>query len=208
MASKQLFVAFTGPKTGQESAVQEIAPGYECWNFTKFGFDDFISAVQSRIPPVNDHARGNYKKEPAELTERFGWSAEQYGKLSWGLLLPNLVPDAIGSANAEALFILNLYSPRFLYPAFYLGELGIWRPAHGKHVLIYFADQNQAKRFSRQEFVAFYEALASESVYALWHADRVAHWTKEDFRVFVACLLYSGLTTYESGKSPLAARIR
>jgi len=201
MVSNQVFIAFTGPRIEQEVPTRQIALGYECWNLAKFKFDDFVSAIQSRIPPINENVQKNYKIEDAGL-DRFGLSAEQYGKCSWGLLLPSPVPDAIGPGYPESLFVINLYSPHFLYPAFHVSQLGIWRDDHRKSVLLYYADQNQADRFSREQFPEFYDSLISESVYAVWQANRVARWTKEDWRVFVACLMFTGLTTYDTGKSP------
>ncbi len=88
-----------------------------------------------------------------------------YAHCSWGLLLPDIVPNALGNGYADILFLLNLYSPRFLRPVFYLSNSGIYRPDHGEHQLLYFHDQNQVLRFRRTEFVEFYKTLASECGY-------------------------------------------
>lgn len=201
--SGRIFVAFTGPKIEQKAPVCEIVSGYECWNLTKFGLDDFISTIQARVHPVNDTVlQRNYKRAPAESKEPFGLSSEQYGACSWGLLLPNSAPDAIADGYGEASFVLNLYSPHFLYPTFYVNSLGISCPDHRRSALLYYAHQNQADRFSREQFAVFYKEIISESGYAVWQAYRAARWTKEDWRVFVACLMFNGLTKYDAGKSP------
>jgi hypothetical protein len=61
-------------------------------------------------------------------------------------------------------------------------------------------DQDQSQRFKRQEFVEFYETLVSESGCGAWQADRMARWDSEDFRLFVACLLFKGLRKSEHSK--------
>ena len=199
---KSLFIAFTGPKIDQEHATRKIADGYECWDLTKLQLEDFVSAIQSCIPPINANVLKNYKREPNDVAEPFGINEEQYKRSSWGLLLPDCVPDAIVHSYPEVLFLLNLYSPHFLYPVYSVSSFGIFRPDHHKDHRFYFHDQNQADRFRRMVFVKFYEALISESVYGLWQAERMAHWDKEDWRLFVACLLFSELKTYENSKYP------
>ena len=43
----------------------------------------------------------------------------------------------------------------------------------------------------------------SLTVYSSWNALRMASWKKEDWRLFVACFLYSGLKEYENSKYPI-----
>ena len=57
MASKFIFIAFTGPDIDQQDAICQIEDGYECWNLKKYNLDSFIAAIQARIPPVNDAVR-------------------------------------------------------------------------------------------------------------------------------------------------------
>jgi len=200
MTAKNIFIAFTGPKIEQDSATHQIAPGYECWNLAKFSLEGFVSAIKSRIPPINDNVLRNYERKPGDADDSYGMNDEQYKNCSWGLLFPDCVSGVLGGGYAEIVFLLNLYSPRFLYPVFYVTAIGISRPDHHKNRLLYFHDQKQADRFRRNEFVGFYEALISETVYASWQADRAAHWHREDWRLFVACLLFNELKTYENEK--------
>src|SRR5713226_10040069 len=132
---KDIFIAFTGPKIEQSAAIQEISPGYECWNLMAFQMDEFLSSVQKRIPPMNDNVLMNYTRGASAASSPFGIGGEDYAKCSWGLLLPDLVPDALGNGYAEILFLLNLYSPRFLNPLFYLSDFGVYRPDHVEHYL-------------------------------------------------------------------------
>jgi len=200
MASKNIFIAFTGPKIEQAEPIHQIAPGYECWDLTKFSLAEFVSRIKGRIPPINENVLNNYERKPGEPDDSFGIYDENYKICSWGLLLPDLVPDAIGGGYAEILFLLDLYSPHFLYPVFYVTDFGVSRPNHRKSHLLYCHDQNQVDRFRRKAFVKYYEALISESVYGSWQADRMAHWDKEDWRLFVACLLFTELKAYENSK--------
>jgi hypothetical protein len=145
----------------------------------------------------------HYERKPDESHDLYGITKQQYETCSWALLLPDRAPGAIVSGYAEILFLLNLYSPHFLRPAFYASDSGICRPERGKELTLYFKQQNQAHRFTRKDFVTFYNALISESVYATWQADRMAHWNEEDWRLFVACLLFSELKAYENSKYPI-----
>ena len=200
MSTKTIFIAFTGPRIQQPVAVHRISAGYECWDLEKFQFDDFLSAVQQRIPPMNENVLRNYKRDGSAGDTPFGITSEDYAKCSWALLLPDLVPDSLGNGYAEILFLLSLYSPHFLNPVFYLSDFGIYRPDHREHYLFYFHDQNQSERFKRPEFVQFYETLVSESGYGIWQAYRMAGWDREDMRLFVACLLFNGLRESEHSK--------
>lgn len=197
--AKDLFIAFTGPKVEQAAAVYEISPGFECWDLSKFKMDEFLTVAQERIPPMNDNVLGNYRREPDANTP-FGIDFEDYSHCSWGLFLPDLVQDSLGYGYSEILFVLNLYSPRFLSPIFYLSDFGIQRLERPAHLLLYYHDQGQSQLFKRVQFVDFYKLLISEAGYGSWQSDRMARWDLEDMRVFVACLLFSGLRSTEHRK--------
>lgn len=100
--AKDIFIAFTGPKIDQTDAQYEIIPGYECWNLAKFKLGEFLDAIQQRIQPMNENVLRNYRREPGENTP-FGIDFEDYAKCSWGLLLPDLVPDTLGYGYSEIL---------------------------------------------------------------------------------------------------------
>jgi len=130
----------------------------------------------------------------------FAISDEQYRACSWGLLLPGDVPGAVLDSYSENLFLLNLYSPHFLYPCFYATELGIRRRDHKKASIRYFHSQLQAPRFNREHFVRYHRALIGESGCGAWNPYRTAEWKTEEWRLAVACLLYIGLQEYENSK--------
>jgi hypothetical protein len=196
---KSIFIAFTGPDYGQPEGVIEISPGYECWNLKKFTVDSFVSALTGRIPPLNDNVLRNYRAPDSEPTPDFGIRQSDYEHCSWGLLLPSPTVESFGGYG-ETLLLLNLYSPHFMRPIFWATDFGIMRPQQPKDRRLFFHDQNQAQRFSKKAFAEFHKTLVSESVYSVWQADRVAHWQKEDWRLFVACQLFSEQHQYENSK--------
>jgi Apea-like HEPN len=199
-APKSIFIAFTGPEIAQSEAKVEFGPGYECWNLKKVELESFISALQQSIPPINANVLNNYRASDTNANPDFGLRQVDYDACSWGLLLPDTVPRSFGGGYGETLFLLNLYSPHFLRPVFYATDFGIYRPRQPKNAMLFFHNQKQAERFSRAAFVDFHRALIAQSVYAIWQADRVARWSKEQWRLFVACLLYSELQQYENSK--------
>lgn len=193
-----MFFAFTGKAIEQSEKILEIQDGYECWDLKKFTLDEFVEEIKNKIPPVNGNVLRNYKLE-SEAIDSFGITEKQYEKASWGLLIPDTIEEG-GFGYAETLFLLDLYSPNFLYPLFHINDMGIMRQRHDKDSMIYFHTQDHSI-FNKKEFVIFYKMLFDQSKYGSWHLDRIQSWDKEDWRLFVAALLYSGLSDYENSKS-------
>jgi hypothetical protein len=97
---------------------------------------------------------------------------------------------------------LNLYSPTFLYPLFYATDFGIIRPTRINRPVFTFAHyQNQSNVVATPDFVSFFKLLLPQSQYAVWQIDRAQKWSEEDWRLFVAGLLYGGLTEYDNSKN-------
>ena len=69
-----------------------------------------------------------------------------------------------------------------------------------KDPITYFHTQNGAI-FQKGNFVVFYKSLLEQTKYGSWHLDRIQKWDKEDWRLFVASMLYSGLSDYDNAKS-------
>lgn len=193
-----MFFAFTGKAIEQAEKILQIEGDYECWDLKKFTLEEFIEAIKAKIPPVNNNVLRNYKIEEATV-DIFGITQKQYEKCSWGLLIPDTLEEG-GFSSTETMSILNLYSPNFLYPLFYVNDMGITREKHDKDPMIYYHHQNHAI-FSTKEFVSFYKNLFEQSKYGSWHLDRIQSWDEEDWRLFVATYLYSGLRDYENSKS-------
>lgn len=193
-----MFFAFTGKAIERSKKILEIQDGFECWDLKQFTLDEFVEEIKKKIPPVNKNVLRNYRIE-TETVGIFGMTEKQYEKASWGLLIPNTLEEG-GFSYAETLFLLNLYSPNFLYPLFYVNDMGIIRQKFDKDPFIYFHTQDHSI-FSTKEFITFYKTLFEQSKYGSWHLDRIQSWDKEDWRLFVATLLFTGLKDYENAKS-------
>lgn len=198
--TKVMFFAFTGKAIEQTEKILEIQDGYECWDLKKFTLDEFVEELKEKIPPVNNNVLRNYKIE-AGSRDPYGLTEKQFEQCSWGLLIPDTLEEG-GFGDTETMSLLNLYSPTFLYPAFFVNDMGINRRTSHKDPFIYFHTQN-GKIFQKKEFVTFYKKLFEQTKYGELNSDRIQTWDKEDWRLFVALSLYSGLKDYENIKSPL-----
>jgi len=201
---KKIFIAFTGPKDNQKKKYI-ISLNFECWNLKKFNLNDFVEDIKSEIPSVNVNVKNNYIKSETERKEspNIGITNDEFKKCSWGLLLPDKAPGAVVNSISEILFLINLYSPHFLYPVFYVTDLGITIIIQNKNPILYFHKQNQARLFKSIKFVRYFDKLLPQSVYGVWQRDRCQKWDKEDWRLFVAATLYSELKDYDTGKDAI-----
>jgi len=197
--SNKMFFAFTGKSIEQKHRILQIEDGFECWDLKQFTIDDCIEVLQDKIPPVNKNVISNYKTTKL-FGELFGITEKYFEKASWGLLVPNMLAGS-GFDYTEALHLLNLYSSNFLYPIFYANDMGIMPQRYKFDPLIHFHKQKHDP-FQTKDFVAFYKILAEQSGYGDWNLDRIQVWKDEDWRLFVASLLFRGLTDFEHGKSP------
>ena len=198
---KKIFIAFTGPKIKQRKKFL-IENGFECWNLEKFFIDEFVNEIKRIILPINDNVLRNYKKD-SDDGDLFGITEKDFKKCSWGLLLPDTAPGALINSYSEIMFLLNLYAPNFLYPVFHATDFGITKFHHKKNSLIYFHQQNQSKIFKSKKFVNFFKKILPQSVYGTCQRNRFEEWNKEDWRLFVASLLYSELKDYENEKESI-----
>lgn len=202
----KVFIAFTGPKVATEKMLL-IEEGFECWNLDKFSFDEFIVEVKTKIPPVNNNVnQKGYKRE--SQNDGRGMLESEFKKGSWGLLLsiPSQNKEGFGITDrySEALFLINLYSPSFLRPIFYVNDGGInqWGSmCTMNNCSSPYHDQNQYGIFSSKKFVKFFKALSPQCVYGTLNRDEFEKWKKEDWRLGTASLLYQSLIDYESGKN-------
>lgn len=201
---KKIFIVFTGSKNNQKKKYI-ISPNFECWDLKKFRLNDFVEDIKKEIPPVNVNVNNNYIKSETERKKdsNIGITNDEFKKCSWGLLLPDKAPGALVNSFAEILFLINLYSPHFLYPVFYVTDLGITKIIQNKNPIFYFHNQNQARLFKSIKFVRYFYKLLPQSVYGVWQRDRCQRWDKEDWRLFVASTLYSKLKDYDTGKNSI-----
>lgn len=199
--TKAILLIFPGAPIQQEESIYEIENGYECWNLKKFSIDDFINKLKNKIPPVNENVLGNYKVKADN--HGYGISEAYFKNCSWWLLVPDSLPDTIISSPREILFLLNLYSPKFLDPLFYASDFGIlplfnWTPDYSRFHWV-----NEVDIFKRPEFIEFFKKMLPQAQYWDWNTDRDIRWTKENWRLYTAWLLYSGLIEYDQWKSTI-----
>lgn len=199
---KKIFIAFTGPKIRQR-AIFRMERGFECWNLDNFSLDEFVKIIKEIIPPVNKNVLRTYKRDEADKDPMFGINESGFKKCSWGLLLPDSVPDSIVNGYSEILFLLNLYSPNYLYPVFHVTDFGITKLQHNNIQDLYFHGQNQSKIFRSTRFVKYFKKLLPQSVYGTWQRYRCEEWDQEDWRFFVAALMFSELKDYENKKETI-----
>lgn len=197
-----MLIAFSGRTTDCQERVTAIAGGYECWNVRAFEFDEFIDQIKLRIPPVNSNVLHNYRIEHSG-NKPFGIREQDFKTASWALVIPECVEDAVAASFAETMFLLDLYSPKFLDPIFFVSDFGVTRlPDRPLSPYARF-DVDRSELLKRPEFVSFFQSLLPQSQYGSWQLNRSQVWNKEDWRLFVAAFLYAGLRDYEDSKNPL-----
>lgn len=165
-----IHLAFIGKEIEQEENIFEIEDGYECWNLKKFNLDEFIKILKERIHPINDNVLNNYKER--KDNHLFGINEETFKECSWGLLIPDSLDDVNGENYSETNFLINLYSPTFLYPVFYVFDFGIRCPRNDKPTIQFFWSQNQSQIFKTKEFVSFFKNMLPQAQYRGWHLYR------------------------------------
>lgn len=198
--NRGLFIVFSGPEINQQDAVYGISRGYQCWNLKRFTRDGFIIALKEAIPPVNDNVLRNYKTEDSG-DDRYGIAERHFAESSWGLMIPTPPADGGMFSFGETVFLLELYSPVFMYPLFYGSDFGISREQYSTRSAVPFRHPCHPDVFKRPQFVEFFEMLSPQAQYGAWHRYRMERWTPEDWRLFTAALLYRGLREYDQGKS-------
>ena len=75
------------------------------------------------------------------------------------------------------------------------------RQSYNKPLFEFLHYQNQSDIFKNKKFVLFLKTLFQQGQYGNWHLDRIKKWNNEDWRLFSAGLLYSGLKDYENSKN-------
>ena len=196
-----IFLGFYGweePEMNQDKEIFTIDEGFECWNLKKYSTEEFIEKIKTKIPPVNDNVLKNYLSDESS-TE--GISDEKYKKCLWGLLLPIPNEDNL-SGYKKIVSIINLFSPKFMSPAFYVTDFGIHNIPETKQTDSPPNDHQGYELFKTQNFIDFYNLMYEQMNYFIWMRDSVLLWEDEDWRLFMAAGFYEGLKEYEQGRSP------
>lgn len=195
-----IFIGFYGwpePSLKHEDKILTIAEGFELWNLRKFSAQEFAEAIKEKIPPINKNILRNYTFA-GEATN--GINEVEYGQSLWGLLLPSPT-GALGNGYHEVLSILNLFSPQFMHPAFYVTDTGINKVSHFSSRNILPNNSQGSDFFITLEFVSFYHLMIEQTKYFIWRRDIVLSWSEEDWRLFMAADFYEGLEKYERSKT-------
>lgn len=196
-----VFLGFYGwdePEMNQEERTYAIGEGFECWNLRKFSVEEFIAEIKTKIPPVNDNVLGNYL---GSETSTEGISSTEYKKSLWGVLLPIPDEDQLLTGYKKAISIINLFSPKFMSPAFYVTNFGIHKIPETKQIDSPPNDHQGYELFKAQNFIDFYNLIYAQMDYFMWFRDKALLWEIEDWRLFMAAGFYEGLQEYDKGKS-------
>ena len=179
-----ILVAVPGVEIDRKGDRLQLSEGYEIWNLRRMSFEVFKKQVL-RNPIFSEHL----------TEEKFVLAPSDYERASWGLLLP-VGPFGYGMYSPTKLLI-DLYSPQFLFPVFYLMGATAVRlpPVPGGDV-----HKDISILFGKPEFPQWHQALVSESGYAWPENRRAQHWTPQDWRMCIGCLLFGQLSDYATGK--------
>lgn len=190
---QKIFLAFPGYQVTLKQKVKKIGD-FEFWNLEKMTDNEFISLIQREIKPFNKNVRKNYFSVNTEQDFR-----ESYKNSSWGMLLPNYAKDYL-DGRYESLFTVNLFSELNLPVMFYVQRMGI--SVEKRNILIHEKAQfhSEDKKFLNKKFIQFYNRIFPALLGVRWQAYEVAKWGREDWRMYVSCLLFNELAKYQRSK--------
>src|SRR3989344_3418626 len=190
---QKIFLAFPGYQVALKQRIKKL-DDFEFWNVEKISDDEFISLIQKKIKPFNKNVMRNYFSVNTEKDFR-----ESYKNSSWGMLLPNYTKDYL-DGRYESLFTVNLFSELNLPVLFYVQRMGI--TIEKRNILIHEKAQfhSEDKKFFKKNFVEFYRLIFPALIGVRWQAYEVAKWNREDWRMYVSCLLFNKLAKYQRSK--------
>lgn len=194
-----LFIAFygwPGSPIDQTKPVCHIDGDFEVWNLRKFSDEEFIGAIKDKIPPANKNLLKNYVI--ADKSSE-GINKKQYSQCLWGILVPNPCEHWLG--YKKALSILNLFSIKYMYPAFFVTNWGIRKVSEFKETGVRPNNNQGYEQFKTPNFVSFYKEMVEQMKYFVWDRNDALAWTEEDWRLFMASSFYDGLQKYETSKT-------
>lgn len=193
---RYIFLAFPSYQVSISPKVKKIG-NIEFWNLEKIKEDEFINLVQKKIRPINKNVRKNYF-----ITSSKEAYQKAYAESSWGMLLPDLNKDNLGG-RYESLFTVNLFSSFSLPLMFYASRMGIMVEHKALSVGEKMRFHKEDKKFIKKQFIKFYNLLLPEIIGTDWQAYEVFSWSREDWRLSIACSLFMNLSKYQKGKYPM-----
>ncbi|MBI2463583.1 hypothetical protein HYV57_01355 [Candidatus Peregrinibacteria bacterium] len=190
---RKIFLAFPGCQVKISEKRKKIGE-FEFWNLEKISKREFLNLIKKEIKPFNQNVRKNY----------FGMGSKDdyeksYKESTWGILLPNYSKDNSAS-RYESLFVINLFSDLSLPVMFYVDRDGVTVKKTTLNIHKKSNCYNAKEKFANKKFPQFYELLVSEIKGINWNACEVLEWNREQWRLSLACLLFSELEQYQKSK--------
>ena len=193
---RKFFLAFPGYEVSIKQKIKKIND-FEFWNLEKIDQKDFIKLIKKKIKPINKNVIKNYFISSSEKAYQ-----EVYKESSWGMLLPDFTKEVLGS-RYESLFVVNLFSDLALPVMFYVSRMGVMVEKRKLQFHEKAKFHKEDKKFTNKRFIQFYNLLLPEIIGTDWHADEVLKWSRENWRLSIACSLFSGLSKYQKVKYPM-----
>jgi len=190
---RKIFLSFPGYQVKIRGKRKKLGD-FEFWNLEKIGEVKFLELIKKEIKPLNKNVVKNYFSTSNEDLYK-----QSYAESTWGMLLPDYSNENWGS-RYESLFIVNLFSDISLPVMFHVSRLGVTveKTKLGIHEKSKFHSED--KKFSNKKFTEFYKLLTPEIMGINWRADEVLKWDREQWRLSIACLLFSELEQYQRSK--------
>ena len=190
---RKIFLAFPGYQVKIRTKRKKIGE-FEFWNLEKISEGEFLDLIKKEIKPLNRNVKKNYFAISSEDAYK-----KSYKESTWGILLPDYSRDNLGS-RYESLFAINLFSDLSLPVMFYVGRFGVMVEKTQLDILKKSRFHSEDEKFTNKKFTQFYGLLVPEIMGTNWHADEVLKWDREQWRLSIACLLFSELEQYQRSK--------
>ncbi len=162
--------------------------------------DGFIGVIKRRIPVLEKSLDVNYKhsndKESREFT---GINQVHLSQAKWGMFFP--VDSTTGAS--DILFLMDIFSPRFLVSVFTVSQTGIQRPMIRSSYGMISRSSEAPYLFRGVAFEKFFQRMKIFSPYASLFLPNRMKWQNDDWRLAVACHMFLGLRHYEGAKDLL-----
>jgi len=192
---------FIGFKGEMFENLPRISKSYhlEYWNLKKIPYNNFIRRVKAKIPPVNITVSQNNYSVGTKSTGYcgIGITKKEYESLSWGILFPNYYNYNFYHFT----FSLYMYKGFHLIPDMYATNVGIqWIKENNNGVVKNTWFENILLETIQSKFSLFYSKYHKSLSRIIIDYSRIGRWNKEDWRVYMAMILYKDYDKYNREK--------
>jgi len=195
---RKIFLAFPSYKVKIRGKRKKIGD-FEFWNLDKINRNEFINLIEKEIKPSNKNVKRNNHAWLDEDNPYKDMYQSCYDNSVWGILLPDYSKDKLDS-KYESSLIINLFSDLSLPIMFSVASGGITIYKSKLDDLEKSKFHSEDKKFTNIKFTEFYKLLTPEVMGINWRADEVLKWDREQWRLSIACLLFSELEQYQRSK--------